>query len=493
MSSFFSKLLIFIKKRKFAIALIIALPILLFPLFYRLGAHPIYQWDESRQAYNMTEMLETGNPLVTYFEGKPDHYNTKPPLLIWFQAFFMLLTDNPELSLRLPSALAGLGIVFAIIWLFKIYLNKPFWGILGGIFLVGTSGFIELHATRTGDYDAFVTFWIVLMTIQYFLFLEKKDNTCLYRFFLFFGLAIATKASVPLMVIPILFLWTLFTKNLRYVLTSKAFYKGIAIPIGFILLFYGVREIIDPGYLKSAWYNDFGGRFGGAIDGHTEPFDFYIKNLYLERAKYFFVLLPLCFLILFSKNEKIRKVVLYSLLFVFVFLLTISIASTKIFWYDLPLIPFIVIAFSTSLATILSQLHSKIQIFVLPIIIASTVYLLYLPNAKKIIESPNFPWEGPEHYQASQLIREAVNGKQSLENIVLLRDEPHPSYMDYYVKRLHKKQGYFVNTKRRLSEVRKNQKFIYYQPQIYDDSLAHYKAKKVKDMNKENGIFVIPF
>jgi len=47
-------------------------------------ATPVLQlWDEARLAVNATEMLQSGDWLVTRYDGSSDLWNTKPPLLIW--------------------------------------------------------------------------------------------------------------------------------------------------------------------------------------------------------------------------------------------------------------------------------------------------------------------------------------------------------------------------------------------------------------------------
>ena len=77
------------------------------PIFGHLDTLPIRIWDESRSAMNAYEMFHDKDYIVTHFEGKPDMWNTKPPLLIWAQVFFMKLIGVNELSVRLPSAIAA--------------------------------------------------------------------------------------------------------------------------------------------------------------------------------------------------------------------------------------------------------------------------------------------------------------------------------------------------------------------------------------------------
>ena len=64
------------------------------PIFGHLNTLPIRIWDESRLATNAYEMLKNGNFIVTYFDGKPDMWNTKPPLLIWLDVLFMKINQG---------------------------------------------------------------------------------------------------------------------------------------------------------------------------------------------------------------------------------------------------------------------------------------------------------------------------------------------------------------------------------------------------------------
>jgi 4-amino-4-deoxy-L-arabinose transferase-like glycosyltransferase len=83
-----------------------------FPVFMHLDTLPIRIWDEARQAVNALEMWENGNFLVTHFEGSPDMWSTKPPLLIWLQVALIGLLGPvswPYACLRplRPSSPAG--------------------------------------------------------------------------------------------------------------------------------------------------------------------------------------------------------------------------------------------------------------------------------------------------------------------------------------------------------------------------------------------------
>src|SRR5690606_19100197 len=128
--------------------------LLLFPLFGFLDTLSIRQWDVSRIAINTLEMHLNNNFIVTYFRGEPDMCNTKPPLLIWMQLFWVKIIGPQELAFRLPSALASLFLCGFITY-FSVKQLKSYWlGLFTSIVLVTTHGYVTIHGTRTGDYES---------------------------------------------------------------------------------------------------------------------------------------------------------------------------------------------------------------------------------------------------------------------------------------------------------------------------------------------------
>ena len=103
-------------RKKYSYLKFIVLVILIYiPVFSHLDTLPIQLWDESRLAINAYEMHHFGQYLVTHFDGLPDLWNTKPPLLIWMQVFWMKIIGVNEIALRLPSALAALLTIISIL------------------------------------------------------------------------------------------------------------------------------------------------------------------------------------------------------------------------------------------------------------------------------------------------------------------------------------------------------------------------------------------
>src|ERR1700759_4112840 len=97
---------------------------------------PMLLWDESRNANNALEMSRNGHWLVTYFNGAPDHWNTKPPLLIWMMALLFRAGVSPIMSVRLPSIAAGFATVLCIFLFCRFRLQDRAAGLFAGLTLL---------------------------------------------------------------------------------------------------------------------------------------------------------------------------------------------------------------------------------------------------------------------------------------------------------------------------------------------------------------------
>jgi len=88
------------KNTKNYLFLLIILIMAWFQLFYRLDYLPVRVWDEGKNAVSAWEMLHNHDYLVRYYQGKPDNWGFKPPLLTWHQIIFMKLLGVNELAVR---------------------------------------------------------------------------------------------------------------------------------------------------------------------------------------------------------------------------------------------------------------------------------------------------------------------------------------------------------------------------------------------------------
>jgi 4-amino-4-deoxy-L-arabinose transferase-like glycosyltransferase len=340
-----------------------------FPLFMHLDHMSVRLWDEGRRSVNAFEMAQNGNLLVTHYEGKPEMWGTKPPLLIWCEAACMKIIGYNEIALRLPSALAALATVIMLVLFCRKVLKRPLAGFLAGLVLVTVKGYVGAHVSRSGDFDSLLTLWETAYLLGFFTFFSHTDFTkkkkWLYLTAIFVALAGLTKGIAGFLFLPGIALFALVfgvgggipskgstavfsdsqmphIEGSRGVITLfrlKHFWWAVLLAIGPVLAFYLLREAFNPGYLAAVMDNEMGGRYLETQDGHDHPWYHYFKWLWREKFQPWLLFLPLGLAVGFLGKGRLRLCTSLLLLNSIAFLLVISFAKTRIIWYMAPVYP----------------------------------------------------------------------------------------------------------------------------------------------------------
>lgn len=419
------------------------------PFFLHLGDMPIRVWDEARQVANTLEMERNGNYLVTHFEGQPEMWNTKPPLLIWFQLFFLKLIGNEELAFRLPSAIAGFLTTLTIILLFAGYLKSYWFGFITVVVLVTANGYIGDHVARTADYDALLTFFMIFYALCFFLFLETGRLKYLHLFFAGLAFSILTKSIQGMLFIPALVIYPALTGNFLKLLKNKWVYIDFALVILIVMGYYLLRESVNPGYLEAVYINELGGRFARTMEYHKHPFNYYLNLLISDQFAIWFLFVPMGFFagLAFLKG-KIRNLILYVALISSVYLLIISSAGTKLAWYNAPIFPLLSIlsAFAIYRVFLLTVVFKGIDggLFKKALPVLFMVMVLY-PPYQIIIDKVYKPREGSneiDFYNMSHLLQDVANHKSEIKDCFICYDG-YSAHLQYYTNRLNQ-QGKLV-------------------------------------------------
>jgi 4-amino-4-deoxy-L-arabinose transferase-like glycosyltransferase/putative flippase GtrA len=326
-------------------------------LFYRLTDNPIELWDESRLANNALEMSKSGLSLITTYEWLPDHWNTKPPLLIWLMAVCMNIVGINELGVRLPSVLASLGTIVLVYWFVANYLRRPVQAYLAVAIILASPGYILVHGARSGNYDSLLTLLTTAYLLCAFIYLEGEAKNKRMHFFLMMSavvLAFYTKTIQGLIFLPAVFLYALFARKIITVLKRPHFYVGCIVAVGLCILYYWYRNQIDPGYFEAVKANDLGGRYANALEGHHgSPF------WYLFRVKYFPWLVPSLIIaayMLVRGSRPMKYLIGFLAIAMAFYLAVISSAGTKLVWYAMPLVPLYAIICAVGIAEVAGKL-----------------------------------------------------------------------------------------------------------------------------------------
>ncbi|MDR0205847.1 MAG: glycosyltransferase family 39 protein [Bacteroidales bacterium] len=312
------------------------------PIFLHLSSFSIRLWDESRLATNACEMLYSGNYITTTFNGAPDMWNTKPPLMIWLQVLSMKLFGINEWAVRFPSAMAAL-LTSLLLLLFSIRYLKNFWfGFIWVLVLVTSSGYIEIHAARTGDYDALLTLFLTLAGFSFYFFLDNSKTKYLYLFFISMTFAVLTKSAAALLILPGFFIYTIIMKKILFLLKNKHLYIGFMIFLVCTSSYYILREMENPGYINAMLNNEFGKRFITTIEEHRHSFWFYFEYLFSYKYIIWVFFIPWgIFVGIKNKDLKINNLTLFTSITILTYFLVISSAQTKLTWYAVPMYPFL--------------------------------------------------------------------------------------------------------------------------------------------------------
>jgi hypothetical protein len=198
-----------------------------------------------------------------------------------------------------------------------------------------------------------LAFGIIGMFISIFNFKISKN----YKYYLFFVLfllfAFLSKTIGALIIIPILLLF-LFHKNYN-VLGSIKFWGLNALIIGAIGLFLYFRNQYADNYFSTHFLGYFS-RFKTQYNAdHDQPFDFYFNNIFTPRYSFYsFLLIPSGLLAWKESDKNLRSLVYFALLSSLFYILILSLASSKCFWYDVPLYPLFAIPVSYSIWKIIN-------------------------------------------------------------------------------------------------------------------------------------------
>ncbi|OON70804.1 ArnT family glycosyltransferase [Hymenobacter sp. CRA2] len=330
-------------RRKVLVALLALAPVLYFSLLDRMASHPVVMWDESRLACNAAEMLRNGNWLVTYFADRVDLWNTKPPLLIWIQAILFKIIGPGEVALRLPSVLAAAGTAWLLVWFCNRVLNAPLMGLCAALVLLTTSGYIDRHVSRTGDYDTLLVLLTTWYTLSFFRYLEDGRRSALWQAALGVALAVLTKGVAGAMCLPGLLLYAIATGKLLWLMKRGQAYAALGTTVAIVAAYYVAREYAAPGYWHAVYENELGGRLLSDLTYTGEqPWNWYLNMLVNDELLPWLYWMPIGLVALLYKGVPgvYRRFALLTVLFLVCFMVVISSATTKYYWYEAPIYPF---------------------------------------------------------------------------------------------------------------------------------------------------------
>jgi len=315
-------------------------------LVLRNDSLPLQIWDESRLANNALEMIRSGHWLVPSYSGVPDHWNVKPPLLIWQMAALIWLGLPPLLAIRLPAMLAGLATVGTVWAVCRYTLQDRAAAALAGLLLLSSLFFTNIHIARTGDYDVPLGLFTLLYVLTFWRSIEQDGKVHTSWFAISAAalvLAVMTKGVAGTFGLVGLFVFSLMRGRLITLLGNFHVWSLVLLALFLCLGYYGSRELYDPGYLQAVWQNEFAGRFFAVNEQHAAGPLFYIYVLIVSFEPGI-ILLPVATLTVLGADSRRRSLATLCLLCAATILVVLTTSQTKTYWYATPILPFLAIA-----------------------------------------------------------------------------------------------------------------------------------------------------
>lgn len=313
-------------------------------LAWNVGTPVLHVWDEARLAVNAAEMLRSGDWLVARYDGQPDLWNTKPPLLIWLQAASLHVLGYSMWAFRLPSMLAALATAWLLYRFGRYTLGSRFVGSFAALILASSPGFNGTHVARFGDYDALLCLALTAAALSWYQYAQQRQARRLWRGAGWLALALLTKSAAALLLLPGVAAGLLLLPGGRRVLSQWRTYGALALACGPLVLFYGLREAAAPGYLAATWFNDWYGRLSQRVVTVNYPWWIYCQRLLYPGLLTWVMLLPAGIWrgIGAAPATAVKQhFARFASVYCFVFLGLISAARTRLPWYSAPAYPMV--------------------------------------------------------------------------------------------------------------------------------------------------------
>lgn len=164
-------------------------------LFASLGDIPLSSLNEGRRALVVLEMYQNHAWLLPTMNG--NLYLSKPPLFYWIAlAFSSLLGGVSELSVRLPSALAGASVLWVTYYTGCKYFSK-FVAIFATILLAANLEFALM--ARRAEIEMLLTLFCMAAWLCFMQFVQTKSLRMLILSYVLLALAVMTKGPVAML------------------------------------------------------------------------------------------------------------------------------------------------------------------------------------------------------------------------------------------------------------------------------------------------------
>ena len=333
-------------------------------LFLGLGIGLRSPWpaDEPRFAQIALEMIHSGDWLFPHRGG--ELYPDKPPVFVWMQAVFYLLTGSMAVAFLLPSLLSSLVVLGLVYDLCRRFHGTEF-ARYGALLLLCTLQFVM--QAKKGQIDMTVCMWITLGNYGLLRhFLQGPDWRWYYTAWFAMGLGVITKGVgfLPaLMCLPYLWLCLRHARQEMSLRGSLLHLLGIAVMLAAIALWVlpMVLAVGQGGDAAHIAYRDnimmrqTTERYVSGVGGHYKPFYYYFVAVIAALWFPLSVLLPGLVRRWIEAARKGDRLVILVFTWSLLVLLFFSLSPGKRGVYVLPILPMLAVIAAPYLPDILAM------------------------------------------------------------------------------------------------------------------------------------------
>ena len=337
--------------------------------FLRLEVGYVASWDEARHGISAYEMLQNKNFIVNTYNYDVDYWNLKPPFSFYGIMLGFGIFGYSVIGLRFYSALS-----YFLICIFCALFVKKYHGKLSSLltlaFLCCNQLMLETHGARAGDADALYQLFFTIAMLAMMEIPEKHNRS--YICGACFSLAFLTKSYHAGIILVIGGLYMLITGMITKFKVKEwiFFVLSMTVPAGAWIIARFTQDGLT--FFMTMLTEDVLSRSSVASEGHTGSAFFYIERYFMDGGMIYWLLLLVILAagvyLIFKKKESLKPYIGY-LLWLFVPLAAFSAVSTKLNWYNYPiLIPLCMLA-AIVIARYMETSDGKRQKIVLAVIL----------------------------------------------------------------------------------------------------------------------------
>lgn len=311
-----------------------------FVFFFRLGALPLYDYDEAHYAQVVQHTLQSGDVLTLQRSG--DAWFEKPPLLLWLTMGSAAVFGKSEFAMRFPSALFGIAAIFGA-YALTFQLTGNFYAALASGFILLSSGIFPA-AARQLRMDVPLA---AVMILAVYGFVRGWDSKSWYLvFWLCAALGFLLKSTPALLVLPTALIFSAVHRQWGW---ARSGYFWLGAPLFFVISApWHIYEYVTLGsrFLDGysgfhVWRRTAEKVLGGGVTNWDYLWHFFVLN-----EPWFLLGFVLCALLLFYRHKRIlgSDGALASFLSVLAIFSAFAVAKTKLVFYLIPMFPFQAVA-----------------------------------------------------------------------------------------------------------------------------------------------------